>query len=217
MSGGRHRNPSWTLSDCNWHAGWICRDCGMCTDNPLRRTAKCLLRDCAVYSWRSMCGPKSVGWSRGKACTVKNAVCQRHRQHFMRPYGAPIDHRLTGTFGCRWRATHSHGRQRAIACLWSEAGALRACRLPIQQDAMTGTGLQATKRRVSGEDCSAAACNLPSAIRLFFRQPRGVRSSVRDVATRCSLSGQSGSHRAASSSRRGGVGVLVHFWIFQPQ
>jgi len=130
------------------------------------------------------------------------------------PLRRPIDHRLTGTFGCRWRATHSHGRQRAIACLWSEAGALRACRLPIQQDAMTGTGLQAMKRRVSGEDCSAAARNLPSAIRFFFRQPRGVRSSVRDVATRCSLSRHSGNHRAASSSRRGGVGVLVHFGFF---
>jgi hypothetical protein len=113
--------------------------------------------------------------------------------------------------GCRWRAMQSHGQHGGDALVRSEAGALRACRLPIQQRAMTGTGLQAMNRRVSGEDCSAAACNMPSAIRLFFRQSSGVRSSVRGVATRYSPIRQSGSHRTASSPPGGGVSVLVLF------
>lgn len=54
--------------------------------------------------------------------------------------------------GCQWRAPRSHGQQRATAYLWSEPGALRACRLPIPQRAMTGTGLRAMSQRVSGGD-----------------------------------------------------------------
>ena len=100
--------------------------------------------------------------------------------------------RLTGdcrvASGCRWRAAHRQGQHRATAHPPREASALRACRLPIQQRATTGTGLQAVHRRVSGEDWSAVTCNGQSVARLFFRQPRGVQSSVRDAITRCPLS-----------------------------
>jgi len=48
------------------------------------------------------------------------------------------------------------------------------------------------------------------------RHPSGVRPSVRDATRRCPPSSQSDSDRAASSSPRGGVGVLAHFWILPP-
>ncbi len=116
--------------------------------------------------------------------------------------------------GCRWRAMQSHGQHGADALVRSEAGALRACRLPIQQRAMTGTGLQAMSRQISGEDCSAAAYNLPSVIRLFVRQPRGVRASVHDVATCCPPSDPTGIRRAISSPHLGGVSVIGPNLVF---
>ena len=121
--------------------------------------------------------------------------------------GRPIDHRLTDTFGCRWRAAHSHGQHRATARRPSEAGALRACRLPIAQRAMTGTGLRAMSRQISGNDCSALACDIPLVMRLFFRQSCGVHASVHDAVMRCPSRGQTGIRRVNSSLHPGGVSV----------
>jgi len=116
--------------------------------------------------------------------------------------------------GCRWRAMQSHGQHGADALVRSKAGALRACRLPIQQRAMTGTGLQAMSRQISGEDCSAAVYNLPSVIRLFVRQPRGVRASGHDAATCCPPSDPTGIRRAISSPHPGGVSVIAQICFF---
>jgi len=116
--------------------------------------------------------------------------------------------------GCRWRAMQSHGQHGADALVRSEAGALRAYRLPIQQRAMTGTGLQAMSRQISGEDCSAAVYNLPSVIRLFVRQPRGVRASGHDAATCCPPSDPTGIRRAISSPHPGGVSVIAQIPFF---
>ena len=52
----------------------------------------------------------------------------------------------------------------------SEAGAFLAWRLPIQQRAMTGTGLRAFRERVRGQGSGANAINAPSVSRQL--QPR---------------------------------------------
>ena len=54
-------------------------------------------------------------------------------------------------------AARSHGQHCETAHPPSAAGALRACRLPIQQRAMTETGLQAVKPQMGGEDSIAGA------------------------------------------------------------
>jgi hypothetical protein len=155
-------------------------DNGLFADELLLRTAECRLRGCGASFQR----------------LVRGHILAFHL--FRRWAGGPA------TVGCFWlsvassagppaHAARSHGQRHVTACSPSAAGALRACRLPIQQRAMTGTGLQAINPQVSGEDGSAVACNAPSVIRVFVRQPRGVRSSVRDVAPRYSASRQTGS------------------------
>jgi len=65
--------------------------------------------------------------------------------------------------GC-WRTATTPGNtptdRQAVPAPHSEAGALLACRLPIQQRGMTGTGLQALHQRMRRQDFNVALLSL---------------------------------------------------------
>jgi hypothetical protein len=120
----------------------------------------------------------------------------------------PVERRLPIISGCRWRAARGHKPKHAQLrtatgdCTPSSAaGALRACRLPIEQRAMTGTGLQVFNKQMRRQDCSAAALNVPSDLARRHRRPGVCRRAFQPAAC-AQVHGSVAVRRQAASIRR---------------